>query len=245
MKAHNLSFLTACSLLTSCSFADLVDKVDPFSNRQDSMIAYNSGIAPKSEITEKVLILDAGAFGALSTGTKSFNEFYHLKFVDFLNSNIGFTLDTGESVSVESSKDTDTVRVTLNSELNDFKAVIDLLKNDYASLYFPKDSRFMLWRVYFELPDVASEKFAQRLNWYLKNDTNKWDIDGWDDQRKSEMRDQLLQEWIIPWKHFISQYKDGDQLWYYITPLSLWEKGLGSDGYVLFREDQLVDFIAY
>lgn len=48
------------------------------------------------------------------------------------------------------------------------------------------------------------------------------------------------------WLRFKDQMQEGDEIWYYKTPIETWTKWLppcGREGYALVRDDQIIDEI--
>lgn len=45
------------------------------------------------------------------------------------------------------------------------------------------------------------------------------------------------------WKIFISNYKTGDELWYYRTPKEYWASLSGEEGFAIYRQGKLISRI--
>jgi hypothetical protein len=51
-----------------------------------------------------------------------------------------------------------------------------------------------------------------------------------------------LKEWG-EWNKFISNYKTGDELWYYRSPQDSWAKLAGEEGFAIYRHGKLISRI--
>lgn len=110
----------------------------------------------------------------------------------------------------------------------------------------PIDQKYLAWRVYKENPIEAENKVRKRFEWFTKNYPSQWDYSELQTEKeKLKAQSELIEKWFEPWKTFKALFQDDTELWYFTSPKELWEQGLGSDGYVLFRGDKAISAFSW
>lgn len=61
-------------------------------------------------------------------------------------------------------------------------------------------------------------------------------------KKQKDFETQLMKRknsWTQKWDEFFGFFEDGDEIWEFCSPLEDWEQLMGSEGYVLIKENQV------